>query len=79
MMLVCNRMNPSNVMEVLNCYEESYYSLLRNLSAACNAQSGRHLLKLQRKTFEGETLRMYSDIAQITVFVGGKDKPCTSP
>ena len=79
MMHVCNNGNPSNVMEIHDIGERKYYAMLRHLAAACNSLSGRHLMELQHSRYveEKPTIRLYSDIMEITVHLGGDEKRVT--
>ena len=82
MKLVCNGIGPSAMIELTECNPGDYYALLHNLAQACNVVSGRHLMELQGRAYsarvnaaqDDNTLRLYSDIMEISILTDDNDK-----
>ena len=82
MKLVCNGIGPSAMIELTECNPGDYYAMLHNLARACNTISGRHLMELQSVRYakavndvpDNNTLRLYSDMMEISILLDDKDK-----
>ena len=74
--------SPSTMMFRINCLAGHYYSHLHSLADTCRFVSGRHLMELQSNQFaesdhykeNNGSIRLYSDIMQISIYVGGEEK-----
>ena len=80
MMDVYSNTGPSAMMFKINCYAEHYYKHLHSLADTCKFVSGRHLMELQSNQLvesdhykeNNGCIRLYSDIMQISIYVGGE-------
>ena len=72
---VCNDNGPSSVRDILQCSGNNYYSHLENLAAVSTGISGYHFMKLlmQETALQQTDLRLFSDIIEVPLHVGGKE------
>ena len=85
MMDVYSTIGPSAMMYKINCHAEHYYSHLHSLADTCKFMSGRRLMELQSSQFaksdhyreNNGCIRLYSDIMQISIYIGGEAKDRT--
>ncbi len=79
MKLATNGAGPSAMADIIECGTSAYYPRLHALARACNAISAQHLMELQTKEFADKTdcVHLYSDIMDISVFLGTKTSRTT--